>query len=74
MKMESGVYSEYDNVAITISNNSSIEFSVTWDLIKLFINNINQWDIIDTPLLDNSNANIQMPQNAIIDNFTLIYK
>ena len=72
--MELGVYSEYDNVTYIIPNNSSIEFSVIWDTIKLLINGINQWDVIDNPLLDNSNVTIKMSENSIIDNFTLIYK
>ena len=74
IKVESGVVTPLDPApSETFTNNTSIELTISPVSLSLSINNIDKWYVYDTfPIW--TKVWIDMDQNVLIDNFTLIYK
>ena len=69
-----GPIAEFPTSSDLINNNTSIEFSIIWNNVKLSINNVDQGTFIIDSIIGNDDVTIKMPKDAIIDNFILIYK
>ena len=68
------VYTEYENIAWAIDNDSLIEFVVEWNTISFNINGVDKWDIIDLPITNIGKVWLILSSWTKIDNFHLIYR